>query len=168
MKGPDQVLATRGVDRRLAADRGIDLRQKGRWNLHHVDAAHVERRRQTGQITDHAAAEGDDQVAPVQTEVQQAVDHPLKFSERLRTLAGRNGQQPGADAGGLKRGQRRWTMQQRHGLICDDHRATPNQRGHTRPQFCHQAAADDDVIRLEAGTGDLQGGGHVGVSAPKA
>ena len=63
MEGADQVLAVRGVDRGLAADRGIDLRQQRGRHLHVVDAAAHGRGGKAGQIADHAAAERDHQVA---------------------------------------------------------------------------------------------------------
>lgn len=65
VEGADEVLAARGVDGRLAADRTVDLGQKGRGDLNEVDAAHIESRRQTGEVADHAAAQGHDHILAV-------------------------------------------------------------------------------------------------------
>ena len=46
-----------GIDRGLAADRGIDLRQQRGRHLDVIDAAAHHRRRKPGKIADHAAAE---------------------------------------------------------------------------------------------------------------
>ena len=51
----------------------FDLGQQGGRDLHEVDAALVDRRREPGEVADHAAAERDDQVAAVQLEGQQPV-----------------------------------------------------------------------------------------------
>ena len=45
------------VDRGLATDRGVDLRQQRRRHLHVGHAAHVARCRETGEVADHATAE---------------------------------------------------------------------------------------------------------------
>ena len=44
MEGADQVLAERRIDRRLAADAGIDLREQAGRDLHIIDAAPQRRR----------------------------------------------------------------------------------------------------------------------------
>ena len=64
MEGADHVLAARVVDRGLAADRGVDLREQRGRHLHESDAALVDRRGESGQVADHAAAQGDDQRHP--------------------------------------------------------------------------------------------------------
>ena len=53
----DEIFARRKIDRRLAADRGVDLRQKRRRNLYEPDPAQVGRRGKASHISDHAAAE---------------------------------------------------------------------------------------------------------------
>ena len=69
----DQVLACRGVDRGLAADRRIDLRQQGRRNLHEAAAALDDRAGEANQIADHPAAERNDMIRPLDTEFEQSV-----------------------------------------------------------------------------------------------
>ena len=59
----DQVLAVAGIDRGLAADGGIDLRQQRGRHLHVIEAAARDGGRKAGQIADHATAERHHQVA---------------------------------------------------------------------------------------------------------
>ena len=59
----DQVFAFWRVDRGLAADAGIDLRQQRCGDLHEIDAAFDEAGGEAGEIADDAAAEGDDEIA---------------------------------------------------------------------------------------------------------
>ena len=42
MEGPDQVLAARCINRGLAANRRVDLRQEGGRDLHEIDAALID------------------------------------------------------------------------------------------------------------------------------
>ena len=67
VKRPDQILAEFGVDRRLATNRRIDHRQKGRRNLQKRNPAQIDGRRKPGQIADHAAAQCNDRVRPLKS-----------------------------------------------------------------------------------------------------
>ena len=154
MEGTDQILATRGVNRRLAADRGIDLGQQGGRDLDEVDATHIERSRQPGQIADNPATEREDQIPPVESEGQQPVDHPLQLGEGFGGLARRHGQQSRPDPGRFKRRQHRGPMQGRDRLVRDDDGPTPGHRRNPTSQLCHQPAADHDIIRLKTVSGD--------------
>lgn len=58
----NEVLAVAGVDAGLAADGGIDLRQKRGRYLHETYAAADDTGRKTGEIADHAAAERDHRI----------------------------------------------------------------------------------------------------------
>jgi len=81
----DHVLAQRVIDRGLAADRGIDLRQQRGRHLHEVDAALVDRGREAGEVADHPAAERHQQAAPVEALAQQPLEDAI---ERLPILVG--------------------------------------------------------------------------------
>ena len=72
VEGADQVLALPGVDAGLAADRGVDLGQQRGRHLHDADAAPQDAGGEAGQVADHAAAEGDDAVAALDAELEQA------------------------------------------------------------------------------------------------
>ncbi len=57
MESADQILAVGGIDRGLAADRGIDLRQQRGRDLHVIEAAPRHRGGEAGEIADDAAAQ---------------------------------------------------------------------------------------------------------------
>ena len=100
MEGADQVLAERRVDRRLAADGGIDLRQQAGRDLHVVDAAPQRRRGEAGEIADDAAAERDHDVAPLDARGDQRVADAREFGVGFRRLAGRADDRRRLDPGG--------------------------------------------------------------------
>ena len=83
MKGADHVLAARRVDGGLAADRRIHLGQNRGRDLHKIDAALIDGRRETRQVADHAAAKGGDDIAPVQPFGQQGVAQGFQMVEAL-------------------------------------------------------------------------------------
>ena len=100
----DQVLALAGVDRGLAADRGIDLRQQRGRNLHVIDAAAHHRRGKAREIADHAAAERDHEIAALDPGGDQRIADAARSMRKLLllspagTLIGGDG-----DAGGRQR-----------------------------------------------------------------
>ena len=73
MEGADQVLALRGVDAGLAADRGVDLGEQRGRQLHHAHAAPQDAGGKAGQVADHAAAQRNDAIAPLDAELEQAL-----------------------------------------------------------------------------------------------
>ena len=83
----DQILARRDIDRRLAADRAVDLREKARRHLHKAAAAIDDRRGETGEVADDAATEGNDVVAPLDALREQRVDDGLEPGPALARLA---------------------------------------------------------------------------------
>ena len=64
----DEVLALGQVDRRLAADRGVDHRQQRRGDVDDGDAAVPHGSGESGDVGDHAPADGDDDVVASQAE----------------------------------------------------------------------------------------------------
>ncbi len=87
MKRADQILALRGVDAGLAADRGVHLRQQRRRHLHEVEAAPHAGGGKAGKIADHAAAERDDQIAALDLRGDQGLADLLERRVVLRALA---------------------------------------------------------------------------------
>src|SRR4029077_13659801 len=73
MERADKVLAVPRVDRGLAADRGIDLRQQCGWHLHDIEPAAQDRRGKAGEIADYTAAERDHHVVALDTRFEQPV-----------------------------------------------------------------------------------------------
>ncbi len=99
----DQILARRGVDRGLAADRTVDLRQQRGGQLHEAAAALEDRAGKAGQVADHAAAQREDMVAAFDTLIQQPVGQPGETVPALRCFAGRDIVPARFDARGRKR-----------------------------------------------------------------
>jgi hypothetical protein len=81
----DEVLALRDVDRRLAADGGVDLPDERRRDRDPRNAAEVDRSGETGEVGERAAAERDDRPRPVESEAVAELKRPVR---RLRLLAG--------------------------------------------------------------------------------
>ena len=87
MERADEVLALGQVDRGLAADGGVDLREQRGRRLHDVDPAVVHGRREAGGVADHAAPEGDDGVVTQQAPRGQARAQVVDGGEGLGFLA---------------------------------------------------------------------------------
>ena len=85
---PDEVLALREVDRRLAADRGVDLAEEGRRHRDPVDAAEVGRRDEAREVRGRATADGDERRAALEPE---CAPEALGFDHGLCGVSGRNG-----------------------------------------------------------------------------
>ena len=81
MKGADQVLAVPRIDRGLAADRGIDLRQQRGRYLHVVETAADDRGGEAGEIADHAAAERHHEVAALDARGDQRLADGFEHAE---------------------------------------------------------------------------------------
>src|SRR5882762_8012242 len=87
MEGADEVLRLWMIDRRLAAARGIDHGEDGRGKLDEVDAAHVGRGDEPGDIAHGSAPEGENRGGPVEAQREQLVPALLGDRERLGRLA---------------------------------------------------------------------------------
>ena len=72
VKGADQVLALRGVDPGLAADRAVNLRQQRRRDLHEPHPAPQHGGGKAHQIAHHPAAKGHHDIAPLDLLLQAA------------------------------------------------------------------------------------------------
>ena len=86
VEGADQVLPARQVDRRLAADRGVDLADERRRHGDPVDAAEVRRGGEARGVRRAAAAERDERAATLEP---QRVPERLQRLDALRLLARR-------------------------------------------------------------------------------
>jgi hypothetical protein len=83
----DQVLAERVIHTRLAANRGVDLREQRRGQLHAGDAAQVCRGRESGHVANHAAAERDERRAAIGLRLDEPVVDAGRCRQRLVLLA---------------------------------------------------------------------------------
>ena len=86
VEGADDVLRAREVDRRLAADRGVDLADERRRHGDPVDPAEVARSRESCDVGGAAAAERDERARALEPK---RVPERLDRLDRLRLLAGR-------------------------------------------------------------------------------
>ena len=147
MEGADQVLAVLGIDRGLAADRGIDLRQQRGRHLHVVETAAHHGGREAGEIPDHAAAERDHEIAALDARRDQRLADLLEHRKALGALARRHGHDRGADAAQRERSLRGREMMAGDRGVGDHRRlgARP-QRRHAGAERGQRAAADHDLV----------------------
>ena len=89
VEGAEQVLTGTGVDRGLAADRAVDLRQEGRRDLHEIDAAQQCRRGEPRNVADHPAAQGHQHRAALDATGEDVIDEAAEMGEVLGALARR-------------------------------------------------------------------------------
>ena len=87
MKGTDQVFTQGMIDAGLAAHRGIDLGQQGCRQLNESDPAQKAGGSEAGQVTHHAAAQGDKDTAPLVTILQGPLPDLLYAGQLLLILA---------------------------------------------------------------------------------
>jgi hypothetical protein len=87
VEGADHVLAQGMVDRGLAADAGIHLRQQGGGHLQERHAALVAGRGKAGHVAHHAAAEGQQGGAAVVLLAERHIEDALQYCQRLVLLA---------------------------------------------------------------------------------
>ena len=147
MEGADQVLALRRVDAGLAADRGIDLGEQRGRHLHHAHAAPQDAGGEAGEIADHAAAERNDAVAPLDAELEQALAQRASTGKLLLASPGAHHRlaekQPMLLEARFERGE----IKRRDIVIAHDGAARAGQRrGDAASGRGDQPLADDDGI----------------------
>ncbi len=148
---------------------GIDLRQQRGRHLHEIDAAAQDRRREAGEIADHAAAERDDQVVALDLGRDQRLAH-LRQAWRSSSSSSPSSTMI-REVGDARRGERRLGRLQPmlgNGAVGDDGGAHAGpQRRDALTQRAQHVAADHDVIGAVAerdvdgnGGGVFQGRSH--------
>ncbi len=90
------------IHARLAADRGIHLREHGGRNLHQLDAAHVERCEQSADVADHSAAQRDHHRFAVGAQLCQFFREGLDSRQSLGRFAVRHEQHLRSKSAGLE------------------------------------------------------------------
>src|SRR3546814_6439268 len=87
VEGADEVLAPRGVDGGLPADRRIDLREQGGRYLHISAAALEDRGCAARQVADHAAAESHTLIGALDTKLNQprSEEHTSELQSLMRS-----------------------------------------------------------------------------------
>ncbi len=151
MESADEVLALRGIDAGLAADRGIDLRQQRGRDLHKAHPAPQDCRGKAGEIADNATAEGDDEIAALEPHLEQALAERSKLTEALRRLAGLQDDGPGVQVLALQRRFETRKVKARDVLV----RHNPalgraESRGDEGARVRQQARSDQNVVGAAA------------------
>src|SRR5262249_1159138 len=147
MERADEVLAVAGIDRGLAADRGIDLRQQRGGNLNIVETTADNRGGKAGEIADDTAAERHHHIGALDARGNQRFADSLEHRETFRSLARWHRHRRGADAGGTKCSLRRGKMVPCDRFVGDDRGlgAAP-QRSNFFAQQGQLTTPDDDVV----------------------
>ena len=139
------------VDRGLAAQRRIDLRDHRGRNLHQRHATHVGRRSKAGQVADHAAAQREHGAAPIEFRRDKRVVNALQRSERFALLARRDLQGSRREARRLERGDRALAIEARDvGIGYDQTRVRQRYRPRARVA-CQVERAGADMHRMRVG-----------------
>jgi hypothetical protein len=112
-----------------------------------VDAPLVDGRGEAGEIAHHPAAEGDEQVPPVQFQGQQPVAEIGQALETLGALAGRDDDHLGVDTRRLQGPDQARAMQIEDRLVHDHGgQGTAQERGQPRGGGVDEAGTDDHFI----------------------
>jgi len=149
MERADHVLAERMVDRGLAADRRVDLREQRRGHLHARDAAQVDRRREAGHVADHAAAERDDRRRAIGPELEETRQEVAQRLQALVLLAVGDQHDVGRDAGLVERRAQRRQVVRGNDRVGDDDRPARVARQHVAHPG-ERPAADHDRVAARA------------------
>jgi hypothetical protein len=120
VEGPEQVLGQRVVDRDLAAEGAVDLREQRRRDVDVGDAAHVAAGHPSTEVGDDAAAEGEHHVAPREVRAGQPVPERDRLVEALAPLARGNAAHERVDPRALQPAHKRGAVELAHRLVRDD------------------------------------------------
>ena len=120
---PHQIFAFIQVDTGLSADRSVHLRQQGGGNLHKVHATQPGRRRETGHIAGHTAAQRHQQVLSGDRHLRQLGVDFLNHRQAFVLLARLEHEHIGGVSRRFKRAQHPPRKQRKHMRIGHDQRA---------------------------------------------
>jgi len=147
VKGPDHVLAAGVIDRRLAADAGVNVRLDRGGTLHERHAAHPCRRDKPCQVADHTASQGDQRRGSVDSRVGQGVVDPRDPFEALGSVPGGYNERGRVEPGSPKRVHRRLAVQWSDVLVGNHHRpAALDPFGQPRTEPAEQTRPDEHRI----------------------
>ena len=147
VEAADQILAGLRIDRGLAADRRIDLRQQSGGHLDEVAAAFQDRGGKADQIADHAAAQRDDMVAAFDFQREQRVEQLFQMAPALGLFARWQDDRFDRDVGGAQAGVEAGQLGLGHIGVGDDDQA-PLARigGEDGAGAVERALFDQDII----------------------
>ena len=150
MEGADHVLAARVIDRGLAADRRVDLREQRGRDLQERDAALIDGGGKACEVAHDPAAQGDEQrVAPAACR-EQGVEDAFQHLPALGLFAIRNRHVNDARASLLQTPGNFFQIEPCDDVIRDDRRATAAQIGPVELRALEQPGADVDRVRALA------------------
>ena len=139
VEGAEKVLAVPRVNAGLAAHRAVDLGEQRRRHLDERQPPQSGRRRETGEIADHAAAERDHRGAALDTRVEQRVGDACIALQRLRAFAARHGDGPRLDPG----------LRQPRAAGPEDAAVPRSRRDTTTARFCGSTGASSAPARAQ-------------------
>src|SRR5262249_47708108 len=119
-KRANQVLSGFEVDTGFAADGRVELRLYRRRNLNELHAAHVHRGQHSADITDYAAAEGDDDRLAIRPTLDQFFRQKFKSRKTLVAFAVSHLYQLGGKSRGDKRFKQDFSPSAAHGRNRED------------------------------------------------
>jgi hypothetical protein len=155
MERADQVLAGRGVDAGLAADRRVDHAEQRGGHRHPAHPAQPGRGDEAGQVGHRAAADPDDRVGPGEVGAAQRVPARPGHLERLGRLGVGHLDRPDGQPGRPQCGADPVGQLPQRGGVHDGHLGRAGQQ---RGQAAEQVRADEHLVGLLPGDVDR---GHV-------
>ena len=162
MERPDEVLGRPEVDAGLAADAAVHLGQQRGRDLHEVQAPRVRGGGEAGHVAQDAAAQGDDDRAPVGGVVVERLIEALHGRQRFPLFAVRDGQNVNLKAGVCQALRHALAIAAVNAVVAEDHGLPPfglaagHAGGDFRADLRQQAAPDEDVIGA-VGKADVNG-----------
>ena len=148
MECADEILAGGVVDRRLAADRGVDLcEQRGR-QLRAGDSSLPRRRREAGDVADDAAAEREHGAVTVDARSSEPVVNPSERVERLGRLA--IGEDAFLERAAHECGAQPRQVEGRHGRVADDEQAAGGKVRFEEAPIGEESLANVDRVAARA------------------
>ncbi len=145
MERADQVLALRQVDRGLAADGGVDLREQRGGRLHDRDPAVVDGRGEAGRVAHHSPAQRDHHVVAQEAPRGEAGAQVVDGGERLGVFTLADEEQVGGDVGLLECGDECGRVEVGDPGLAH-HRDAPA-ADQQRARVAEHTGADDHVVR---------------------
>src|SRR6185437_15404823 len=166
VEGADEILPMRAVDRGLAADRAVDLREESCWHLHIVDAAQQGCGGKARQIANDAAAERDERRSALDAERQDVFDQLGEMREAFGDFARRQDDRLMRDASRIEPGAERRQMELGDILIADDDGALLADDRRDQPAGAREEPrSDQDIVAARAEL-DAQARGRAHGEAP--
>src|SRR5688572_612589 len=149
MESPDEVLPRRNVDRRLAADRAVNLGQERRRDLDEIASAIDDRRRKARKVANDPAAERYDVILTFDAQLKKPIDDRSQTVPALAALARRDEDRFDSDA--VQPRAQPLTQRLPDSLVAH-HQQTAIAREWTEIFGCttDQAVFDQDVITARA------------------